>query len=333
MNAKNLAIVWAPNLLRSLEESLSGLVSSSPGASFDNGSRAGHLRDVAAQAVATEALIVYSEMVFTGDGDLPSEFPSSLCGIELGILTSDSPSKEVDIDNAIEKATCVVRERPNSIAVTEMSSLGGENEDAATSLSGFLQRERRRMPRRPRTAIVPPLERSRSSASALVATPPSSAAKKKASLPSPVTSQLGNLSAYLKQKLSFGTAVPTVADRSQRESSPTWRKIRRRSGSSVGSSEASKPRRLMHVSRRTLPRAPSNEAIIPLGLVRARADKGQKNAASELQSSLREGQGQPTLAGEGAANGLRRREIGRTATKLSSIKVRLFLICPLFKAP
>ena len=72
MTSRNLAIVWAPNLLRPNSEDC--------------------LRDCGLQALVVEALIVYCQEIFSPDGG------DSVC------VTRRNFTKEVSIDQAVERA-------------------------------------------------------------------------------------------------------------------------------------------------------------------------------------------------------------------------------------
>ena len=74
MTSRNLAIVWAPNLLRPQPDSPDCL------------------RDCGLQALVVEALIVYCEEIFTAEG------------AELVCVTKKNFTKEVSIDQAVERA-------------------------------------------------------------------------------------------------------------------------------------------------------------------------------------------------------------------------------------
>ncbi len=93
MTAKNLAIVWAPNLLRRRDEIvLSG--NYSPHLKHS----AVDLHDVAVQAACTECLIRFRDVLFA-DCVPKMELGESF---ELGILVGEK-EKEVDIDMAIKE--------------------------------------------------------------------------------------------------------------------------------------------------------------------------------------------------------------------------------------
>ena len=77
MTAKNLAIVWAPNLLRSK----------------DIHTKTNNLKDIAMQAVCTEFLIKYWSLLFAPT--LPTISLDK--SFELGIIESENTSREIDI--------------------------------------------------------------------------------------------------------------------------------------------------------------------------------------------------------------------------------------------
>ena len=81
MTAKNLAIVWAPNLLRSK----------------DIHTKTNNLKDIAMQAVCTEFLIKYWSLLFAST--LPTISLDK--SFELGIIESENTSREIDIDTEI----------------------------------------------------------------------------------------------------------------------------------------------------------------------------------------------------------------------------------------
>ena len=83
MTAKNLAIVWAPNLLRSK----------------DILTKTNNLKDIAMQAVCTEFLIKYWSLLFAPT--LPTISLDK--SFELGIIESENTSREIDIDTEIGK--------------------------------------------------------------------------------------------------------------------------------------------------------------------------------------------------------------------------------------
>ena len=92
MTAKNLAIVWAPNLLRSK----------------DIQTKTNNLKDIAMQAVCTEFLIRYWDLLFAPT--LPTISLDK--SFELGIIESGA-SREIDIDSEIVNRGKV---RPKSMA-------------------------------------------------------------------------------------------------------------------------------------------------------------------------------------------------------------------------
>jgi len=95
MTAKNLAIVWAPNLLRCRDLK-------------SNKNNNNNLKDIALQAVCTEFMIMYCELLFANN--LPTV--SLEKSFELGIIEG-TESREIDIDTEIRK-----RIRPKSVVVT-----------------------------------------------------------------------------------------------------------------------------------------------------------------------------------------------------------------------
>ena len=118
MTAKNLAIVWAPNLLRSSQDKLS--MSGSATSIVSTGE---NLRDIAVQAVCTESLIKYCDILFAEN--LPS-VSSELGTFELGI-TVGFQEKEIDIDSAIaarskDAPEGTPRQRTKSIAIADTPS-------------------------------------------------------------------------------------------------------------------------------------------------------------------------------------------------------------------
>ena len=95
MTAKNLAIVWAPNLLRCKDLK-----------SAKNNNN--NLKDIALQAVCTEFMIVYCDLLFANH--LPTISLDK--SFELGIIEGSGESREIDIDTEIRK-----RIRPKSVVV------------------------------------------------------------------------------------------------------------------------------------------------------------------------------------------------------------------------
>ena len=95
MTAKNLAIVWAPNLLRCKDLKT---------AKNNNN----NLKDIALQAVCTEFMIVYWDLLFANN--LPTI--SLEKSFELGIIEGSGESREIDIDTEIRK-----RIRPKSVVL------------------------------------------------------------------------------------------------------------------------------------------------------------------------------------------------------------------------
>ena len=95
MTAKNLAIVWAPNLLRCKDLK-----------SAKNNNN--NLKDIALQAVCTEFMIVYCDLLFANH--LPTISLDK--SFELGIIDGSGESREIDIDTEIRK-----RIRPKSVVV------------------------------------------------------------------------------------------------------------------------------------------------------------------------------------------------------------------------
>ena len=93
MTAKNLAIVWAPNLLRSK----------------DIQTKTNNLKDIAMQAVCTEFLIRYWDLLFAPT--LPTISLDK--SFELGIVELSGNSREIDIDSEIVNRGKV---RPKSMA-------------------------------------------------------------------------------------------------------------------------------------------------------------------------------------------------------------------------
>lgn len=88
MTAKNLAIVWAPNLLRNKHVKHQSSRTSSQN----------QLQDIAVQAACTEFLIDHYDLLFSRK--LPAF--SQKCNFELGIeLSTDGDGGEIDIDGAI----------------------------------------------------------------------------------------------------------------------------------------------------------------------------------------------------------------------------------------
>ena len=135
MTAKNLAIVWAPNLLRRKEDFNNN---------NNNNSVGGNLRDVALQAACTESLIKYCQVLFSEE-----DFPSCAAvdsligeaGFELGIENGSEEGKEIDIDRAIAEKSKV------TFADEEVD---GEKTKMIDARSEFADRNRRRnRPRRP----------------------------------------------------------------------------------------------------------------------------------------------------------------------------------------
>ncbi|XP_052061418.1 uncharacterized protein LOC127701544 isoform X4 [Mytilus californianus] len=92
MHSKNLAIVWAPNLLRSKE--------------LESGGGAAALQGVGIQAVVTECLIVYADLIFSDK--LPSysspEFTQSRKKPRPKSLAISTPTKLITLEEARERA-------------------------------------------------------------------------------------------------------------------------------------------------------------------------------------------------------------------------------------
>ena len=122
MTAKNLAIVWAPNLLRRREDANNN--------SSSNNNVGGNLRDVALQAACTEFLIRYCQVLFSEE--FPSEAVDRLvgeAGFELGIEHRGRESKEVDIDQAIAaKATSGSKKASSSALSQRVVTFADEEE-------------------------------------------------------------------------------------------------------------------------------------------------------------------------------------------------------------
>ena len=108
MTAKNLAIVWAPNLLRSK----------------DIHTKTNNLKDIAMQAVCTEFLIKYWSLLFAPT--LPTISLDK--SFELGIIESENTSREIDIDTEIDRRN---KTRPKSMAADTHVSIG--NNSSCTS--------------------------------------------------------------------------------------------------------------------------------------------------------------------------------------------------------
>lgn len=106
MTAKNLAIVWAPNLLRRKEDFNNNNINNC----HNSTNVGGNLRDVALQAACTEFLIKYCQVLFSEDDFPSSEAVDSLigeAGFELGIEHGCDEGKEIDIDRAIAEKSKV----------------------------------------------------------------------------------------------------------------------------------------------------------------------------------------------------------------------------------
>lgn len=92
MHSKNLAIVWAPNLLRSKE--------------LESGGGAAALQGVGIQAVVTECLIVYADLIFSDK--MPSynspEFTQSRKKPRPKSLAISTPTKLITLEEARERA-------------------------------------------------------------------------------------------------------------------------------------------------------------------------------------------------------------------------------------
>ena len=112
MTAKNLAIVWAPNLLRSKD------------LNHKNNNNS-NLKDIALQAVCTEFLIKYCDLLFATT--LPTVSLDQ--SFELGIIEGASESREIDIDGEIRKRA----PRPKSIAISSPISSGANGLKRSTS--------------------------------------------------------------------------------------------------------------------------------------------------------------------------------------------------------
>lgn len=101
MTAKNLAIVWAPNLLRNKDLK-------------NHNNNSNNLKDIALQAVCTEFLIKFCDLLFA------SHFPSVVSldqSFELGILEGGRESREIDIDGEILKRAPPPQQRPKSVVI------------------------------------------------------------------------------------------------------------------------------------------------------------------------------------------------------------------------
>ena len=120
MTAKNLAIVWAPNLLRSKEIH----------------TKTNNLKDIAMQAVCVEFLIKYWDLLFAPT--LPTI--SLEKSFELGIIESGSCSREIDIDTEIVKRGGV-KTRPKSMAESQVHSLVQLKRSTSTILNTPAKKE------------------------------------------------------------------------------------------------------------------------------------------------------------------------------------------------
>ncbi|XP_074652867.1 uncharacterized protein LOC141907189 [Tubulanus polymorphus] len=100
MHPKNLAIVWAPNLLRSKE--------------LESGCGAAALQGVGLQAVVTEFLILYADIIFS------DKTPACMMGDKTGLkrtrpksLAISTPTKLLSLEEARERVLTVVTSSPN----------------------------------------------------------------------------------------------------------------------------------------------------------------------------------------------------------------------------
>ena len=127
MTAKNLAIVWAPNLLR-CKDPMS--------------SKNSNLKDIALQAVCTEFLIKYCELLFAPN--LPTI--SLEKSFELGIIQSDDQEKEIDIDREIikRKSQLQQQQRPKSMAIFDPHVTGVTGQLTRSSSSILTHHQKKR---------------------------------------------------------------------------------------------------------------------------------------------------------------------------------------------
>ena len=143
MTAKNLAIVWAPNLLRATPPSTIGATTSAASHSTvhytSQATRASdqNLQDIAVQATCTEFLIEYCELLFSEKLPMISMNRSFELGIEVG-HEGDGCGKEIDIDSAIasRSATSETTAEPQSL---DPSALNNNHQNSTKKTSCFSQ--------------------------------------------------------------------------------------------------------------------------------------------------------------------------------------------------
>ncbi len=132
MTAKNLAIVWAPNLLRNPRELSSTNNNSKSGSNNNN-----NLKDIALQAVCIEFMIKYVDVIFSTEVDLNCLDKS----FELGILPSSPNCTEIDIDGEINRRAAKmagnviktdrsdrVRLRPKSVLFADLPTINSDDD-------------------------------------------------------------------------------------------------------------------------------------------------------------------------------------------------------------